>query len=205
MYYGRRLVLMDSSQITVAIGQFEDLLAIGLETLLGADPSVEVVARDIDPRRISVVLRAHEPAVVVLAIGALRDPAEVRELSLANPKTHFVLLGQRVSVAQAAQMVAFGASACLDNDAQSRDVMTAIHLASRGLQVMPSGGQSSKQLHGQTGLMTRREGEVLVMLRKGSSNAEIALALGIGVETVRTHARNIFRKLGVSSRRALVA
>jgi hypothetical protein len=41
------------------------------------------------------------------------------------------------------------------------------------------------------------------MLQQGSSNAQIALALGVGVETVRTHARNIYRKLGVSSRREL--
>jgi hypothetical protein len=34
---------------------------------------------------------------------------------------------------------------------------------------------------------------------------EIAIALNVGVETVRTHARNIYRKLGVSSRRELAA
>jgi len=45
---------------------------------------------------------------------------------------------------------------------------------------------------------------VLPLLEQGRSNAQIALALGVGVETVRTHARNIYRKLGVSSRRELV-
>jgi hypothetical protein len=35
--------------------------------------------------------------------------------------------------------------------------------------------------------------------------AEIAARLHVGVETVRTHARNIYRKLGVSSRKDLVA
>ncbi len=43
------------------------------------------------------------------------------------------------------------------------------------------------------------------MLQQGSSNAQIALALQVGVETIRTHARNIYRKLGVASRRELVA
>ena len=203
--YGLTLVLMNDSPITVAIGHFNDLMAIGLQTLLEGDPSVEVVARGIAPDRISVVLQGHEPMVAVLDVEALRDPAQVRELSIAHPKTHLVLLGHKVSVAESAQMLAFGASACLAKVSQSRDVLTAIHLASRGLQVMPSSSGPGGAALSTRGLMTQREGEVLALLRKGASNAEIALELGIGVETVRTHARNIFRKLGVTSRRALVA
>jgi ATP/maltotriose-dependent transcriptional regulator MalT len=44
---------------------------------------------------------------------------------------------------------------------------------------------------------------VLSLLQTGSSNAEIAAALNVGVETIRTHARNVYRKLGVSTRREL--
>jgi len=53
--------------------------------------------------------------------------------------------------------------------------------------------------------LTRREVEVLPLLQRGDSNAQIALALGVGVETIRTHARNIYRKLGVRTRRELAA
>ena len=41
------------------------------------------------------------------------------------------------------------------------------------------------------------------MLQHGGTNAEIAADLHIAIETVRAHARNIYRKLGVSSRREL--
>jgi DNA-binding NarL/FixJ family response regulator len=51
--------------------------------------------------------------------------------------------------------------------------------------------------------LTPRETDVLGLLQDGSSNAEIAAALHVGVETIRTHARNIYRKVGVSSRREL--
>ena len=50
---------------------------------------------------------------------------------------------------------------------------------------------------------TPREGEVLEQLQVGATNAEIAERLAIGVETVRTHARKIYRKLGIASRREL--
>jgi DNA-binding NarL/FixJ family response regulator len=189
--------------ITVVIARFEDLLALGLRALLADDPSVCVVAHDIEHDRLSVMLRAHRPRVVILDVGALRSPAEVRELSLEHPHTRLVLIGHSVSSAESAQMLAFGASACLARDTQARDVRSAIHLASRGMQVMPRGAHDPGMAHPRGDSLTQREGEVLQLLREGCSNAEIALALQIGVETVRTHARSIFRKLGVASRRAL--
>ena len=44
---------------------------------------------------------------------------------------------------------------------------------------------------------------MLELLQLGRSNAEIAMALSVGIETVRTHARSIYRKLGVRTRREL--
>jgi DNA-binding CsgD family transcriptional regulator len=40
-------------------------------------------------------------------------------------------------------------------------------------------------------------------MQEGATNAEIAESLSIGVETVRTHARKVYRKLGIASRREL--
>lgn len=193
------------SPITVAIARFEDLLALGLLALLEDDPSVAVVARDIAHERIPVVLRAHRPHVLILDVARLRDLAQVRELSVRHPHTRLVLLGAGMSTIESAQLLAFGASACLAKDTQARDVRNAIHLASRGLQVMPRGAHDASGVHASDSPLTQREGDVLLLLRQGRSNAQIALALQIGVETVRTHARGIYRKLGVSSRRALIA
>ena len=188
--------------ITVAIARFEDLVALGLRTLLDAEPSVAVVADGIAHDRIGVVLRAHRPAVLILDVGALRDLAEVRDLRARHPQTRLVLLGPGLAAVEAAQLLAFGASACLPRSAQARDVIHAIHLSSRGLQLMPLPVDTAPPANR---LLTRREGEVLVLLREDRSNAEIALELHIGVETVRSHARSIYRKLGVTSRRALMA
>ena len=52
-------------------------------------------------------------------------------------------------------------------------------------------------------LLTPREAQVLELLQDGATNAEIAHELSIGIETVRTHARHIYRKLGIGSRREL--
>ena len=54
-------------------------------------------------------------------------------------------------------------------------------------------------------LLTAREAEVMELLQAGRSNGEIAQALQVSVETVRTHARHVYRKLGVRTRRELRA
>lgn len=53
--------------------------------------------------------------------------------------------------------------------------------------------------------LTRREAELLTLLGQGKSPADVAGELGVSSETVRTHTRNIYRKLGVSDRAAAVA
>ena len=81
-------------------------------------------------------------------------------------------------------------------------MLHAIHLASRGLHVLPPTRAELAQGSGPD-LLTPREAEVLELLQSGRSNAEIADALHVGIETVRTHARRVYRKLGVRTRREL--
>jgi DNA-binding NarL/FixJ family response regulator len=192
-----------SSPVTIAISRFDDLLALGLQTALESDPSVSVIARDVSPARLESVLRVDRPQVLILDVGTLRDYVQVREIRLGHPDTCVVLLGHGLSSVDSAQLLAFGASACLATDTQVRDLTHAIHLASRGLQLQAL--PLSMEARATEPLLTGREGDVLGLLRQNRSNAQIALALGIGVETVRSHARSIYRKLGVSSRRTLLA
>ncbi len=200
------LPMTRQTPITVVIAHFDDVFAGGLRELIERDPSLVIVASDVEHRRIGVVLRGHRPDVAILALGALSAYADVRELSARHPETRLVLLGGAPTRIECVELLAAGASACLDAGTQSRDVINAIHLASRGLQVLPRGVAGSHDGPSPVagiGRLSRRESEVLPLLQLGHSNAQIALALHVGIETVRTHARNIYRKLGVSSRRDL--
>ena len=71
------------------------------------------------------------------------------------------------------------------------------------MHVLPGANGSAEQEPYGPDLLTQREADVLELLQQGASNAEIAAKLTVGVETVRTHARNIYRKLGVRTRREL--
>jgi LuxR family transcriptional regulator of csgAB operon len=48
--------------------------------------------------------------------------------------------------------------------------------------------------------LTRREVEILMIMRSGATNAQIATRLGITTHTVKTHLYNIYKKINVSNR-----
>jgi DNA-binding NarL/FixJ family response regulator len=191
--------------VTVVVARFEDLVARGLQAFLEEDPSLALVARDVEHDRLPVVLSAHRPRVALVDFGSLDSALELQRLAAGFPDTRLVVLASRPSPRECNQMLAFGATACLSKDTEARDILSAVHLASRGLHVLPRSREEISPEPLGPELLTAREADVLELLQGGRSNAEIALVLNVGVETVRTHARNIYRKLGVAGRRELAA
>ncbi|HWC87120.1 MAG TPA: response regulator transcription factor [Solirubrobacteraceae bacterium] len=199
--------MLSRAPITIAVARFEDLVGRGLRALIAEDESLDLVAFDVPHAEISSTLRVHAPRVAILNFGSLRSAGAIRELHYAHPSTHLVVLGNRPTPAESSQMLSFGATACLAKTTEARDILTAIHLASRGMHVLPTMPTSRDGAEGVAGpeLLTPREADVLDLLQRGRSNAEIAASLHVSVETVRTHARHIYRKLGVRTRRELHA
>jgi DNA-binding NarL/FixJ family response regulator len=196
--------MVKRSAITVVLSEFEDLVARGLRALIEDDGNIEIVAADVERGRMPAVLASHRPQVAVLNYGSLTSVAEIRRLHHEHGGTRLVVLANHPTPADSRQMMAFGATACLAKSTEARDVLNAIHLASRGLRVLPPtvGGEP---VPAGPELLTAREADVLDQLQAGRSNAEIAAVLHVSVETVRTHARRIYRKLGVKTRRDLRA
>ncbi|MGA9857516.1 MAG: response regulator transcription factor [Solirubrobacteraceae bacterium] len=196
------MTIVARQPISVAVAQFEDIVNRGLQSLIETDPHLRLAAIDIPPEEMTAFLEADEPDVAILNYGSLSSPAELRELHARFPDVRLTVLANNPSPAECRQMIGFGATACLAKTTEARDVLHTIHLASRGMHVLPIASGASPEA-GDPSVLTPREADVLELLQGGDSNAEIAAALQVGVETVRTHARNIYRKLGVSTRREL--
>jgi DNA-binding NarL/FixJ family response regulator len=190
--------------VRVALAEFEDIVARGLSAMIDEDDNLELVAKGIDHDQLATALGEHTPDVAILNFGSLTSAAELRDFHRRFPKTRLVVLANRPTAVESRQLLAVGATACLSKSSEARDVLHAIHLASRGLHVLPASEPSDGPPPG-LDVLTQREAEVMELLRSGRSNAEIAHTLHVSVETVRTHARRIYRKLGVKTRRELRA
>ncbi|HET9719206.1 MAG TPA: response regulator transcription factor [Solirubrobacteraceae bacterium] len=186
------------------LARFEDIVGLGLRALIDEDENLELLASDVPHENLNAILAGHQPRVAILNFGSLTSAVELRTLHRRFPQTRLLVLANRPQPSECRQMLSFGATACLAKSTEARDVLHAIHLASRGLHVLPpvvADGTASQSAGPE--LLTPREAEVMELLQAGRSNAEIAHELHVGIETVRTHARHVYRKLGVRTRREL--
>jgi DNA-binding NarL/FixJ family response regulator len=196
------MTLAHTQPISLAVGEFDDIVTVGLQSLIEGDENLRLVAGPVSQDGLVSVLSTFHPDVAILNFGSLSTPADLRELTERFPDTALVVLASNPSSGECRQLIGFGATACLAMSTEARDMVNAIYLASRGMQVLPPADDQEHQPSGPAPL-TARETDVLELLQAGRSNAEIAADLHVGVETVRTHARHIYRKLGVSTRREL--
>jgi two-component system, NarL family, nitrate/nitrite response regulator NarL len=93
-------------------------------------------------------------------------------------------------------------------DAEHRLAAAALDLGARGF--LRSGEQLGPRPFGGAGRpstteLSRRELDVLLGMTEGLSNPQIAAALELAEDTVKTHARRLFRKLGAGDRADAVA
>lgn len=93
-----------------------------------------------------------------------------------------------------------GAKAFLLKDSTRTEIADTIRKVYRGEQILSPRIQSQLGKRLQREELTQRELEVLQLLVKGHSNKEICAALFIAEDTVRSHMRTLFQKLGVNAR-----
>ncbi|MEV4582878.1 response regulator transcription factor [Nonomuraea jabiensis] len=112
--------------------------------------------------------------------------------------------------------LALGASGFLLKDVTAEHLVNAVRLVTTGDALLapsitrrlverfatqdPAGGAPSKDVHADLASLTTREVEVLTLVGRGLSNAELAEALTLSETTVKTHVARIFTKLGLRDR-----
>ncbi|HVM67067.1 MAG TPA: response regulator transcription factor, partial [Acidimicrobiales bacterium] len=102
--------------------------------------------------------------------------------------------------------IGLGASAVLSKRAAPAELAEVLRLATKGgdlggRRARPGGILGERLVE----RPTAREREVLELLQCGMPNAEIARALGMSVNTVKSHVKHLYAKLGVRSRQKLIA
>lgn len=170
-------------------------------------PSASVeVAADIDELVRSCTAERHDIAfVAVRARGECALPG-IERMRRACPLTRVMAYGTRVDGAAMGKAVAAGAGGFVILEPDR--VAVAPDIEKIRMQSWPPAGPQRRPLPGRVPLaltVTERELQILRGMTDGCSNLEIAKQLFVSEDTVKTHARRLFRKLGANDRAHAVA
>jgi DNA-binding NarL/FixJ family response regulator/class 3 adenylate cyclase len=202
--------------ITVVIADDQRLLRTGFRVILVAEPDITVIGEAPDGRAaVDVVLR-RRPDVVLMDIrmpelGGL----EAAERILAEPGLHTgVLMLTTFDLNEYVyEALRIGASGFLLKDTPADRLLDAVRVVAAGeALIAPSitrrliGHFARVARPGADGVperlseLTSRELDVLRLLARGLSNAEIAKELILGENTIKTHVARVLSKLGLRDR-----
>jgi DNA-binding NarL/FixJ family response regulator len=194
-----------TGHVAVVLGCFAELLGLGLKKLLGEDRNLRVLGVDIDRTVLQHAVESLAPQVVILDEVIVRELSILGGLKAVRPTMGIVVLAHHPTASYATGLMADGAS-CVAKDISGAGVLAAVRIAADGRRVFADvdGHMVERSRPATSASLTPREIEVLEYLSRGQSHAEIAQALQVGVETVRTHSAHIRSKLGVRSKRELI-
>ncbi|HEX6343127.1 response regulator transcription factor [Umezawaea sp.] len=200
--------------IRVVVCDDQELVRTGYATIFGAQPDIEVVGEAADGRAAVDLVREVRPDVVVMDIRmpVLDGIEATRRLAgegVAEPVKVLVVttftLDEYVYEALRA-----GASGFLLKDAAPADLIAGIRTVAGGDSLLAPAvtrtliGRFASRVQPTTPdpehPLTPRELEVLKLIAEGLSNAEIAAALVISHETVKTYVSRLLAKLGLRDR-----
>ncbi|MFF5245369.1 response regulator [Streptosporangium sp. NPDC000095] len=181
----------------------------GLRGMLEADSGITVVGEAASGDE-SVVRAAELTPDVILMDLRMPDGDGVSATSrilTGRPESRVIVLTTYETDADIVRAVEAGAAGYLLKDTSRADLLAAIRSAARGETVLsPSVATRlvTRMRAPVTESLSPRETEVLSLVARGLTNAEIGRALFIGETTVKTHLLRVFGKLGVSDRTAAV-
>ncbi|MBX3290592.1 MAG: response regulator transcription factor [Acidobacteria bacterium] len=142
------------------------------------------------------------PDVTILGLR-LPDSCSIDDLDnyfVDTPNAKIIVLAEHAGDAEITQALKKGAAGYICKDVTPQELTDAIRTVAAGRKYIP--GNIAKILSENIGQeeLTATEANVLRMIVGGMSNKEIAFAMDVSENTVKSHIQNIFGKIGVSDR-----
>jgi DNA-binding NarL/FixJ family response regulator len=198
-------------KLRLLIADDQPLMRAGFRAVLEATGEMEVVAEAADGLEAVSAARATKPDVVLMDI---RMPHLDGIEAIRRLPSHRVLILTTFGLDEyIVEALRAGASGFITKDVPADELVRAVRVVAAGEALLTPAvtrqllDRVARRLPAPVGQtleslaeLTDREREVLELLARGMSNAEIADALVVGDATVKTHVSNVLMKLGLRDR-----
>ncbi len=199
------------SDIRVLLADDESLVRAGLRAIIDAEPDLEIVGEARDGAEAVAQVRRLRPDVVCMDVRMPRVDgiAATRVLVERSESTRVLVLTTFENDDYVYDALAAGAYGFLLKRSAPEQVTAAIRTVHAGESLLfPDAVRRLVCARGRwpasnrpgLPMLTEREGDVLRLMARGMSNAEIAGELVLGIETVKSHVASLLGKLDVRDR-----
>ncbi|MFH8493378.1 response regulator transcription factor [Streptomyces coeruleorubidus] len=202
--------------VTVLLVDDEPLVRAGLRAVLEAQPDIEVVGEAADGASVIPLVRRLRPDVVAMDVRMpLLDGIEATRalLRTVDDPPRILVVTTFENDEYVYEALRAGADGFLLKRARPAEIVHAVRLIAEGESLLfpasvrqlaaeygDDGGNRAARAAMERAQLTEREGEVLRLMARGLSNAEIAARLVVGTETVKSHVSAVLAKLGARDR-----
>ena len=211
--------MVTSPSIRVLVVDDHRVFAEALATALDLEPDIAVsgIAGSVAEALSAVERDRPDVALLDYQLPDGTGTEVCRAILAQSPETKAVFLTQFAEIAVLVEAVEAGASAFLAKTSSVAEVVEAVRQAREGETLLSATMLQTLLVHLQKARrpaapdaaavepLTLRELDVLALLARGHSNAQVAEELVLSPNTVRTHVQHILRKLGVRSKLAAVS
>jgi DNA-binding NarL/FixJ family response regulator len=178
----------------------------GLEQLLATTDDIELAGTASNGNEaIDAVERLHPDVVLMdLSMPELDGVEATRRISVEHPSSRVLVLTSFSDQTRILDALSAGADGYLLKHAEPDDIAEAIRAVHGGGSPLdPKAARAlieSRRAGRDVPQLTDREREVLLLVRDGLANKQIARRLGIAERTVKAHLTSVFQRLGVTDR-----
>ena len=188
--------------ISVLLIENQPLTRLGVRSVIAKEPDINFAGEADNADNGFELFKKLKPDVTILGLR-FPDSCSIDDLEnyfIADPKAKIIVLAEHAGDAEITKALRKGAAGYICKDVTPADLISSIKTVAAGRKYIPNEiAQILSENLGQEDL-TPAEVNVLRMIVGGMSNKEIAFALDVSENTVKTHVKNIFDKIGVSDR-----
>jgi DNA-binding NarL/FixJ family response regulator len=189
-------------QIRVLLIENQTLVRVGIKTILEAQTDFEIVGCASDGAEGFELFKRLNPDITILSLR-LPDSCAIDALEdyfAANERAKIIVLADSAGDAEISKALKRGASSYICKDVSADELVKAIRFVHAGKKyIQPEVAAILSENLGQEEL-TPTETRILQQIVAGRANKEIAYDFNVSENTVKTHVKNVFDKLGVSDR-----